>query len=224
MMMALGSAVAVNLLAAAPSAAANAPNFIFVLADGATPPRAAPPQQPPGPALVMCACRSSPSPGSPAGPCLPVRQSDWGYGDTSPYHTLLNHGLDMPATPRLQQMADEGTTYTNFHTLGAECSPSRASWMTGRSPSDQLVRINLVIGSHATNLGKGCGDYVPPSTPTVTSTLHRAGYFTAHFGKVTTPAAQPTCEAMLAQLCSTRSCAVSPAMAVAHWRFEGLQR
>ena len=81
-------------------------------------------------------------------------------------------------------MADEGTTYTNFRTLGAECSPSRASWMTGRSPSDRLVRINLVIGSHATNVAKGCGDYVPLSTPTVFSTMHAAGYFVAHYGKV----------------------------------------
>ena len=79
-------------------------------------------------------------------------------------------------------MGAEGTVFTNFHTLGAECSPSRASWMTGRSPSDKLVRIHLVIGNHATNVGKGCGDYVPTSTPTVTSTLRQAGYFTAHFG------------------------------------------
>jgi arylsulfatase A-like enzyme len=113
-----------------------------------------------------------------------VGLADWGYGDTSPYKTLLNHDLDEPATPRLQQMADEGTTYTNFRTLGAECSPSRASWMTGRSPSDRLVRINLVIGNHAVNVGKGCGDYVPVSTPTVFSTMHAAGYFVAHYGKV----------------------------------------
>ena len=81
-------------------------------------------------------------------------------------------------------MADEGTVHTNFRTLGAECSPSRASWMTGRSPSDRLVRINLVIGSHETNVGKGCGDYVPVATPTVFSTMHAAGYFVAHYGKV----------------------------------------
>ena len=45
------------------------------------------------------------------------------------------------------------------------------------------MRINLVIGSHATNVGKGCGDYVPTTTPTVTSTLQAAGYYTAHYGK-----------------------------------------
>ena len=51
-----------------------------------------------------------------------------GYGDTSVYNTLLAKGVDIPATPRLQKMGEEGTVYTNFHTLGAECSPSRASW------------------------------------------------------------------------------------------------
>ena len=54
--------------------------------------------------------------------------------------------------------------------------------MTGRSPSDKLVKIHLVIGDHATNVGKGCGDFVPPTTPTVTSTVHASGYFTGHFG------------------------------------------
>ena len=53
------------------------------------------------------------------------------------YHTLLSHGIDKPATPRLDRMAAEGTLFTDFHTLGAECTPSRASWMTGRSPSDK---------------------------------------------------------------------------------------
>ena len=70
------------------------------------------------------------------------RADDWGYGDTAVYNTLLQQGIDQPATPRLTKMAAEGTTYTNFHTLGAECSPSRASWMTGRSPS---VRENALF-------------------------------------------------------------------------------
>jgi len=108
---------------------------------------------------------------------------DWGYGDVGAYRTLLNHGIDQPATPNLDRMAKEGTTFWNFHTLGAECSPSRASWMTGRSPSDKAVGINLVIGNHETNVGKGCADWVNLSTPTVFSTMSKAGYSVGHFGK-----------------------------------------
>ena len=45
------------------------------------------------------------------------------------------------------------------------------------------MAFSQVIGNHATNVNKGCADYVPPATPTVTSTMHSFGYFTAHFGK-----------------------------------------
>ena len=75
-----------------------------------------------------------------------ILADDWGVGDVGAYHTLLHNGIDRPATPNLDRMAREGTLFTDFHTLGAECSPSRASWVTGRSPSDPAVRIHLVIG------------------------------------------------------------------------------
>ena len=108
---------------------------------------------------------------------------DFGLGDVGAYHTLLSQRIDKPATPQLDRMAAEGTLYTNFHTLGAECSPSRASWLTGRSPSDKAVRIHLVIGNHATNVMKGCADYLNTSTPTVFSAMKSAKYTTGHFGK-----------------------------------------
>ena len=38
-----------------------------------------------------------------------VLGDDWGYGDTSVYNTLLQQGIDQPATPRLAKMAAEGT-------------------------------------------------------------------------------------------------------------------
>ena len=100
-------------------------------------------------------------------------------------------GLNGPQTPRIDRMAAEGTLFTDFHTMGAECSPSRASFMTGRSPSDKAVRIHLVIGDHAMNKEKGCADFLDPNTPTVTSIL-RGGigstgterpYSVAHYGK-----------------------------------------
>lgn len=72
-----------------------------------------------------------------------------------------------------------------LQTLGAECSPSRASWLTGRSPSDARVRINLVLASRAQNKVRGNVDFLNTSTPTVTSVLKQSphGYRTGHFGK-----------------------------------------
>jgi hypothetical protein len=48
-----------------------------------------------------------------------------GLGDTGVYNTLLRNGLDAPATPQLDRMAAEGTTFADFHTLGAECRCGR---------------------------------------------------------------------------------------------------
>ena len=80
--------------------------------------------------------------------------ADWGYGDTSPYNTLLQKGLDKPATPRLHKMASEGTTFTNFHTLGAECSPSRASWMARLPPVAPRPRLSRL--SRAVHNARSC--------------------------------------------------------------------
>jgi N-acetylgalactosamine-6-sulfatase len=111
---------------------------------------------------------------------------DWGWGDVGIHHTLLHNGLEKPETPRLDKLAKEGTVFTDFHTLGAECSPSRASFMTGRSPSDDEVRIHLVISSkHEQNQQKClCADFLDTSVPTVTSVMKDAGYAVGHFGKV----------------------------------------
>ena len=81
-------------------------------------------------------------------------------------------------------MAKEGRIFSDFHTLGAECSPSRASWMTGRSPSDKDVRIHLVIGPNPSfNEGRDCANELNTSVPTVTSVLSGAGYSVGHYGK-----------------------------------------
>ena len=93
--------------------------------------------------------------------------------------------MQNPNTPRLDKFAKEGILFTDFHTLDAECSPSRASFMTGRSPSDNEVRIHLVIsGQHDQNIEKcQCADYLNTTVPTVTSVMHDAGYAVGHFGK-----------------------------------------
>lgn len=113
-----------------------------------------------------------------------VLADDWGLGDIGVYNTLMRKRLDMPATPRLDLMAAEGTRFTDFHTLGAGCSPSRASWLTGRSPADPAVRIHFALSSTPEkNAAKGNANYIAPSTPTITSVLSAVGYAVGHFGK-----------------------------------------
>jgi hypothetical protein len=60
-----------------------------------------------------------------------------------------------------------------------------SGFMSGRSPSDDEVRIHLVISnSHKANQEKClCADYMNTTVPTVTSVMHDAGYAVGHFGK-----------------------------------------
>ncbi|HET6227781.1 MAG TPA: sulfatase-like hydrolase/transferase, partial [Bacteroidia bacterium] len=50
---------------------------------------------------------------------------DVGFGAISPFGGLIN-------TPNLQELANSGLRYTNFHTT-AICSPTRAALLTGRN-------------------------------------------------------------------------------------------
>lgn len=55
-----------------------------------------------------------------------IMADDLGYGDISCYGNTTIH------TPNLDLLAAEGIKFTDFHSNGAVCSPTRASLMTGK--------------------------------------------------------------------------------------------
>jgi len=54
-----------------------------------------------------------------------VLADDMGYGDSSCYNGWID-------TPHMEAMAAEGLKFTDFHSSGTVCSPTRAGLMTGR--------------------------------------------------------------------------------------------
>src|SRR5688572_1006865 len=54
---------------------------------------------------------------------------DLGYGD------LACYGHEKIKTPNLDRLASEGLRFTDFYAPAPVCSPSRAGFMTGRTPS-----------------------------------------------------------------------------------------
>ncbi|WP_067180577.1 arylsulfatase [Microtetraspora niveoalba] len=81
-------------------------------------------------------------------------------------------------TPALDALAAEGLRYNRFHTT-AICSPTRASLLTGRDP--HVTGVGTVLNS--ANAHPGYRGVLRPETATVATTLRRAGYGTAAFGK-----------------------------------------
>lgn len=96
---------------------------------------------------------------------LLIMTDDQGYGDVGV------HGNDVINTPNLDELAREGTEMTRFY-VNPNCSPTRASLMTGR----WNVRTG-VSGVHSTEHLLNAGEV------TIAEMFAEAGYRTGIFGK-----------------------------------------
>lgn len=87
---------------------------------------------------------------------------DLGYGDLGCY------GHPYSKTPVLDQLAKDGTRFTQFYVTGVTCNPSRTGLMTGLFPA---------------RFPKYAADFGFADKVTITELLKRRGYRTGHFGK-----------------------------------------
>ena len=100
-----------------------------------------------------------------------IMADDHGYGDTG--YT----GHPFVKTPHLDAMAESGVVFNRFYASAPVCSPTRASFMTGRHP----FRTN--VPNH--------GHYMRPAERTIAEALKASGYVTGHFGKWHIGSVQP---------------------------------
>src|SRR5262245_21127733 len=89
-----------------------------------------------------------------------ILADDLGYGDLG----CSGSGI---ATPNIDQMSREGVRLTHFNSASPVCSPSRASWLTGRYPT--RVGVPRV-------LSPGDGSGLPDSEVTMAQMVKGAGY------------------------------------------------
>ena len=92
-----------------------------------------------------------------------VMADDQGWGDTS------YNGHPELKTPHLDELARSGLRFNRFYTAHFNCSPTRASIMTGRHPN-RMGTFNPGAPIRAQEL-------------TIAKVLQSAGYATGHFGK-----------------------------------------
>ena len=93
---------------------------------------------------------------------------DLGYRDIGCYGGPVN-------TPVLDTLAAEGVRFTDFHSGAPVCSPSRATFLTGRNHIRAGVYSVLSEQRHRMHLLR--------SETTLAEVLKDEGYGTAHFGK-----------------------------------------
>ncbi|MDP6355836.1 MAG: sulfatase-like hydrolase/transferase [Planctomycetota bacterium] len=101
-----------------------------------------------------------------------IMADDMGYGDSSVYDGWIK-------TPQMDRMAAEGLKFTDFHSSGVVCSPTRAGLLTGRY--QQRAGVPGVINADPNKRAHHVG--LQHSEITLAELLKEAGYTTAMFGK-----------------------------------------
>jgi N-acetylgalactosamine-6-sulfatase len=104
-----------------------------------------------------------------------ILTDDLGWGDLGCY------GNRNIRTPNVDRLAQQGTRFKQFYTASAVCSPSRASFLTGRFTARHGLHSHL--RELAANRKRGLPDFLDPNQPLMPRILKEAGYVTAHFGK-----------------------------------------
>ena len=93
---------------------------------------------------------------------------DLGYGDVGCYGSTVN------ATPHIDALAAAGVRFTDFHSAGPMCSPTRAAMLTGQY-QQRFGRMfdTAISGVHHRDRG------LPHEAMTIAEVLKERGYATA---------------------------------------------
>ena len=101
-----------------------------------------------------------------------ILADDLGYGDLGCYGSQRNQ------TPHIDQLAAEGIRFTDFHSNGPMCTPTRAALLTGRYQQRFGLKFESALG------GKEHYDQgLPHAVQTLPESLKEQGYATGCFGK-----------------------------------------
>jgi arylsulfatase A len=100
-----------------------------------------------------------------------IMADDLGYGDLACYGSLINR------TPNIDFLAKNGIKFTDFHSNGPMCSPTRAALMTGMYQHRFGEKFESALSDSDPNVG------LPLSALTIAEVLKKAGYTTGMYGK-----------------------------------------
>jgi arylsulfatase len=102
----------------------------------------------------------------------------WICTDQQRFDTLGCYGNSFVNTPNIDQLAEKGVLFDHSYSQSPVCTPSRASFLTGRYPRTTRCRQN--------------GQTIPPDEVLVTKLLSDAGYTCGLSGKLHLSACHPS--------------------------------
>ncbi len=97
---------------------------------------------------------------------------DLGYGDLGCYGSTINK------TPNIDRLAAQGMRFTDFHSNGPMCTPTRAAFMTGLYQHRFGAKFEGAISAK-----RDADDGLPLDALTIAEVLKSAGYATGMYGK-----------------------------------------
>ena len=100
-----------------------------------------------------------------------IMADDLGYGDIGCF------GNTEIETPTLDKLVAEGLRFTDFHSNGAVCSPTRAALLTGRYQQRSGIEGVITAKGEARQTGLAIEEF------TIADFMKKAGYATGIFGK-----------------------------------------
>lgn len=129
-----------------------------------------------GTASLLSGCRSEPDTGEFTGPELGFRPNILWITCEDITPSLGCYGDPSAKTPVLDQLASEGTRYTNAFSVAGVCAPSRHALITGMYPTSTGGHNMRTIYNQA----EGLPDYsvvLPPEVKCFSELLRRGGYY-----------------------------------------------
>lgn len=94
-----------------------------------------------------------------------------------------NSVSDFLYTPNLAKLAEDGMRFSNFYAPSPRCTPSRVSYLTGKSPAKlRMTFVNQIVGNTKLIPPRPLLE-MPVEEITIADYLKQMGYVSAHFGK-----------------------------------------
>ena len=109
--------------------------------------------------------------GNPSPNFIIIMADDLGYGELSSY------GSKSIQTPHIDRLAKEGLRFTDYHSNGAVCSPTRAALLTGQYQQRSGLEGVIYVKGETRQVG------METSTTTFAELLQAKGYATGIMGK-----------------------------------------